>query len=350
MPTGAQSYPERPVRIILGAPPGSGPDIVGRILAEKMAGELGQPVIVENRPGASGTIAAQLAAKANADGYSVLLGTAANLAVVPHLLPSANYDPITTFVPVGLIQRGPYVMAVYPGVPARNLPEFIAYAKSNPGKLDFGTPGTGSAHHVVWELFQLRTETRLTHIPYKGGAQAVQDTIAGRIAVFMASANSRIAQFVAAGKLRYIAVTGATRLKQLPSVPTVSEQGVPGFEAYAWWGLLIPPARRRKRSREQTPRSTQRSTTRESAGGCVIKACRTNASQPRRRSSVPGSPRNTRAGAKSSRTPESESNDGPAELPVRSHRPWEGESSWRLRQPGSATPNIDARGVRSAEG
>ena len=240
IPTGAQSFPERPVRILLGAPPGSGPDIVGRILAERMAGELGQPVIVENRPGASGTIAAQLAAKANADGYSVLLGTAANLAVVPHLLPSANYDPITTFVPVGLIQRGPYVMAVYPGVPARNLPEFIAYAKSNPGKLDFGTPGTGSAHHVVWELFQLRTETRLTHIPYKGGAQAVQDTIAGRIAVFMASANSRIAQFVAAGKLRYIAVTGATRLKQLPSVPTASEQGVPGFEAYAWWGLLMP--------------------------------------------------------------------------------------------------------------
>jgi tripartite-type tricarboxylate transporter receptor subunit TctC len=240
IPTGAQSFPERPVRILLGAPPGSGPDIVGRILAERMAGELGQPVIVENRPGASGTIAAQLAAKANADGHSVLLGTAANLVVAPHLLPSANYDPITTFVPVGLIQRGPYVMAVYPGVPARNLPEFIAYAKSNPGKLDFGTPGTGSAHHVAWELFQLRTGTRLVHIPYKGGAQAVQDTIAGRIAVFMASPNSRIAQFVAAGKLRYIAVTGATRLKQLPSVPTASEQGVPGFEAYAWWGLLMP--------------------------------------------------------------------------------------------------------------
>jgi len=157
-----------------------------------MAGELGQPVIVENRPGASGTIAAQLAAKASADGHTVLLGTAANLVVAPHLVPSANYDPITAFVPVGLIQRGPYVMAVYPGVPARNLSQFIAYAKSDPGKLDFGTPGTGSAHHVAWELFQLRTGTRLVHIPYKGGAQAVQDTIAGRIAVFMASPNSRL--------------------------------------------------------------------------------------------------------------------------------------------------------------
>lgn len=238
--TGAQSYPARPVRILLGAPPGSGPDIVGRILAEKMAGDLGQPVIVENRPGASGTIAAQLAARASADGHTMLLGTAANLAVAPHLLPSARYDPMTAFAPVGLIQRGPYVIAVYPGVPARNLPEFIAHAKSNPGKLDFGTPGVGSAHHVAWELFQLRTGTRLTHIPYKGGAQVVQETIAGRIAVFMASPNSRISQFVEAGKLRYIAITGAARLKQLPSVPTVSEQGVPGFEAYSWWGLLMP--------------------------------------------------------------------------------------------------------------
>ena len=236
----AESYPARPVRILLGAPPGSGPDIVGRILAERMADDLGQPVIIENRPGASGTIAAQLAAKATADGHTVLLGTAANLVVAPHLLPSANYDPVAAFVPVGLIQRGPYVMAVYPGVRARNLPEFIAYAKAHPGKLDFGTPGVGSAHHVAWELFQLRTGTRLTHIPYKGGARAVQDTITGRIAVFMASPNSRIAQFVDAGKLRYIATTGAKRLKQLPSVPTVSEQGVPGFEAYAWWGLLMP--------------------------------------------------------------------------------------------------------------
>jgi tripartite-type tricarboxylate transporter receptor subunit TctC len=238
--TSAQSYPARPVRILVGTPPGTGPDIVGRILAEKIAGELGQPVIVENRPGASGTIAAQLAAKASADGHTLLLGTAANLAVAPHLLPSAHYDPMRAFAPVGLIQRGPYAIAVYPRVPVRNLPEFIAHAKSNPGKLDFGTPGTGSAHHVAWELFMMRTGTQLVHIPYRGGAQAFQDVITGRIAVFMASANSRITQYVEAGRLRYLAVTGATRLKQLPSVPTVSEEGVPGFEAYAWWGLLMP--------------------------------------------------------------------------------------------------------------
>lgn len=244
--TGAQSNPARPVRILVGTPPGTGPDIVGRILAEKMAGELRQPVIVENRPGASGTIAAQLAARASADGHTMLLGTAANLAVAPHLLPSARYDPMRAFVPVGLIQRGPYAIAVYPGVPARNLPEFIAHAKSNPGKLDFGTPGTGSAHHVAWELFMMRTGTQLVHIPYKGGAQALQDVITGRIAVFMASPNSRITQYVEAGKLRYIAVTGATRLNQLPSVPTVSEQGVPGFEAYAWWGVLMPAGAPRK--------------------------------------------------------------------------------------------------------
>lgn len=237
---GAQSYPSRPVRVLLGSSPGSGPDIVGRILAEKMAGDLGQPVIVDNRPGASGTIAAQLATRANADGYTMLLGTAANLAVAPYLLPSARYNPLTAYAPVGLIQRGPYVMAVHPAVAARDLPEFIAYARSSPGKIDFGTPGVGSAHHVAWELFQLRTGTRLVHVPYKGGAQAVQDTVAGRIKVFMASPNTRIAQFVGAGKLRYIAVTGATRVKQLPSVPTASEQGVPGYEAYAWWGLLMP--------------------------------------------------------------------------------------------------------------
>ena len=165
---GAESYPVRPVRALLGAPPGSGPDIVGRILIEKMALDLGQPVIMDNRPGASGTIAAQLAIKSNADGYTVLLGTAANLAVAPHLLPSARYDPTTAYTPVGLIQRGPYVIAVHPAVPAQNLRQFISYAKSNPGKLDFGTPGTGSAHHVAWELFRMRTGTRLVHIPYKG--------------------------------------------------------------------------------------------------------------------------------------------------------------------------------------
>jgi len=236
----APSYPVRPVRMILHPQPGTGPDVVARVLAEKIAGEIGQPVVVENRPGASGTIAGELVARANADGYTMLLGTVANLAVIPHLLSKFPYDPLKAFAPIGLIQRGPYVVVVHPGIPARNLHELIAHAKANPEKLNFGTPGLGSTHHLVWELFMMRTAAKLVHIPYRGAAQALTETVAGRVHLYMGGPNLSVTQNVEAGKLQYIALTGASRSERLPTVRTMIEQGLPGFEAYQWWGLFMP--------------------------------------------------------------------------------------------------------------
>jgi tripartite-type tricarboxylate transporter receptor subunit TctC len=236
----AQSYPARPVRIVVMTAPGGAVDTVSRILANAMSSEFGRPVIVENRPGASGTMAAQLVASANPDGHTLLVGVAANLAVAPHLLQGVRYDPVKAFAPIGLIQRGPYALCAHSSVPARNLREFLDYARHNPGKLNFATPGVGSAHHLVWELLISRTGIQLLHVPFQGGATMVTETVAGRTQLLLNTAGSTMTQYVQAGRLRYLGLTGASRLKQLPDVPTFAEQGMPGFEAYSWWGLLAP--------------------------------------------------------------------------------------------------------------
>ncbi|MFN0300357.1 MAG: Bug family tripartite tricarboxylate transporter substrate binding protein [Burkholderiales bacterium] len=233
-------YPNKPVKLVVGFPPGTPPEVVGRLITERLAASLGQPFVIENRPGAAGTIAASAVAQAPADGYTLMLGVAAALAVAPHLLPSAKYDPRKDFAPIGLIQRGPYYVFVRNELPINSLQELIAYSKENPTQLNYASPGTGTVHHLTWELFMQRTGAKLLHVPFQGGAQMVMDTVAGRTQVFMDNASSAVMAHIKSGTLRMIGVTADRRSEQFPSIATGIEQGVPGFESYSWWGLVAP--------------------------------------------------------------------------------------------------------------
>ena len=236
----AQAYPSKPVRVVIGFPPGTPPEVVGRMVSDKMAATMGQPFVVENRPGASGTISANLVAQAEPDGYTLMVGVAANLAVAPHLLPSAKYDPSKVFTPIGQIQRGPYFVFVRSDLPVNTVPELVAYAKANPGKLNFGTPGLATLHHLTWELLMQRTGTSLVHVPFQGGAQVVTEAMAGRIQTFMENASGAVMAQVRSGAFRAIGMTGAQRAAQLPNVPTTAEQNLAGIESYSWWGMVGP--------------------------------------------------------------------------------------------------------------
>jgi tripartite-type tricarboxylate transporter receptor subunit TctC len=234
------AYPTKPVKLIVPFPPGTPPEVIGRLLMERLTVSMGQPFVLENRPGATGTIAASAVVQAPADGYTLMLGVAATLAVAPHLLASAKFDPRKDFAPIGLIQRGPYYVIVRSELPINTLQELIAYTKANPSRLNFATPGTGTVHHLTWELFMQRTGAKLVHIPYQGGAQMVIDTVAGRTQVMMENASSGVMAHVKSGVLRMIAVTADRRSAQYSNIATGAEQGVPGFESYSWWGLVAP--------------------------------------------------------------------------------------------------------------
>ena len=216
--------------------PGGATDTAGRVLAESMSATLGRQVVVDNRPGASTTLGARLVAQSPPDGYTVLFGVAANLALVPQLAPS-GYDPLTAFTAIGLIQRGPYVLSITRRLEIADVKQLIDYARANPGKLAYATPGVGSAQHLAWEMLASRTGTRFLHVP---GGKMLIDTIAGRIPLLLDSPSPTLIQSAEAGKLRFIALSGARRLEQLPHVPTFIEQGLAGFEAYSWWGLVAP--------------------------------------------------------------------------------------------------------------
>lgn len=237
----AQAWPAKPIKLVVGFPPGVSPELASRILAARMTESLGQAVIVENRPGAIGTIAAFAVANAAPDGYTILVGLAANLGTGPHLMPAAKYDPVKSFAPIGFIQRGPYFVTVRSDLPVRTFQEFIDYAKKNPGKLNIGVPGAGSVHHLSWESLMSRLGFKVTIIPVAGTAQEVTETLAGRLDGFMDNAGSVVAAQVRAGKFRFIAMTGLQRTAaQFPEVPTLDELGVKGFESYSWWGLAAP--------------------------------------------------------------------------------------------------------------
>jgi tripartite-type tricarboxylate transporter receptor subunit TctC len=236
---GAQTYPAKPITLVNAFPPGGSTDIIARQLAAKLSQRLAQQVVVDNRAGASGTIGAASVARAEPDGYTMLFGVAANLAVAPAVLKSLPYDPVKSFASVVEIARGPYVLTVNPSVPAKDVAEFVAYAKQNPGKLNYGSPGQGSVHHLVNEMLKQATGIDLVHVPYKGGAPMYTAVVAGEVQVLIDGMPGPLAH-IRSGKIRALGVTGDRRLAVLPDVKSFAEQGVKGVDAQFWWGIVVP--------------------------------------------------------------------------------------------------------------
>ena len=239
-PARADDYPSRPIRVIVPFSPGGAVDGPMRLIAQELGKRLGQPVVVENKPGAGATIGSDVAAKAAPDGYTLLLASQTN-AISATLYSKLPFDPIEDFTPVTLIGREPGVVVVNPSVPAKTLQEFIAYVKANPGKVDYASSGNGSGQHLFAALLASKTGMKMNHVPYRGSGQATTDLLSGVVAMAIPGTAGMVGH-IKAGKLRALAVTGAHRSPQLPDVPTVIESGVPGYEAYVWMGLLAPKA------------------------------------------------------------------------------------------------------------
>jgi len=237
----AQPYPYRPVRMVIGSAPGSGNDIAGRILIAKISEAWGQQIVMENRPGANQAIAAEIVARAPADGYTLLLCGTVTVAINPALYKKLRYDPQRDFAPVALIGTVPNVLVVHPSTPVATVGEFIAYAKASPGKYSFGSSGIGSTLHLAMEMLMSTTGIKLVHVPYKGGALAMADLLGGHLLAIFENVPVG-APSVRAGKVRALGVTAAKRSAQLPDVPTFIEAGFPGFEIYAWYGVCAPAA------------------------------------------------------------------------------------------------------------
>jgi tripartite-type tricarboxylate transporter receptor subunit TctC len=233
----AQTYPARPVRWIVGFPAGGAADIVARIMAQSLSERLGQQFVIENRPGAGSNIAAASVVRAPPDGYTLLWITQVN-ATNATLYDNLGFDFIRDFVPVASISRGPFVMLVNPSFPAKTVPEFIAYAKANPGKINMASGGNGTASHIAGELFKFMAGVDMVHVPYKGSAPSITDLLGGQVQVDFDLVSAAI-EHVRAGKLRALAVTTATRQQVLPDVPAVGEF-VPGYEASGWVGIGAP--------------------------------------------------------------------------------------------------------------
>lgn len=236
--TSAQAWPTRPIKLIVPLTAGGPTDLLARILSQPLSERLGQPIIIENRPGAGGNIGADLAAKSDPDGYTLLLGTSGPLAINASLYGNLRFDPIKGFAPVILAATAPFVVTVNPTMAAKTLRELLAYAKQNPGKLNFGAV-PGSAAHLATELFKSTAGINIVHVPYKGAAPATNDLIAGQIDMSFASTPGVLPQ-IKAGKLRALAVTSSERLKVLPDVPTLAESGLDGYSASVWYGVVAP--------------------------------------------------------------------------------------------------------------
>ena len=234
----AETYPSKPVWLIVTYPPAGSSDLMGRILGQKLAELWGQPVIVENKPGAAGSIGMDYAAHQPPDGYSFLIGNLGPVTVNP-LLSKVPYDVERDFVPVSLIATGPNVLVVNPKTPVKNLGELIAYARANPGKLNFGSGGPGSVAHLSGEMLKSLAHVDIVHVPYKGGILSVNDLIAGHVQMVFSDALP-VMQHIRAGTLRALAITSPERSPLVPDVPTCVESGVPGLVAVNWWGVLLP--------------------------------------------------------------------------------------------------------------
>lgn len=231
-------YPAKPVKIIVPLAAGGPTDILTRIIAQPLAGRLGQPVLVDNRPGAGGNIGAEFVAKSAPDGYTLFMGTSGPLAINVTLYGKLPFDPQRDFAPVILVASAPFVVAANPTVPAGSLEELVTLAKQRPGKLNYGSV-TGSASHLATELFKSMAGIDIQHVPYKGAAPATNDLIAGQIDLSFASTPG-VLQYVGSGKLKALGVTGRRRVAQLPEVPTLAESGLKGYEASVWYGVVAP--------------------------------------------------------------------------------------------------------------
>jgi tripartite-type tricarboxylate transporter receptor subunit TctC len=234
-----QSYPQRPIRLIVGQAPGGATDIVTRAFAGRLSDELGQTIVVDNRAGAGGIIGAAIVATAPPDGYTLLAGTNGPIAISPHVTPGLQFNPAKDFAPVALYSEVPFVLVAHPGVKATTVRELIALAKAEPGRLHFASSGQAGTPHLCMELFRYLTGVDIVHVPYKGGAPAQVDLLAGRVELYCAGLPS-LAPQLKSGKIRALAVAAPRRLPAMPNVPTGAEQGLNAFEVNAWNGVLAP--------------------------------------------------------------------------------------------------------------
>jgi tripartite-type tricarboxylate transporter receptor subunit TctC len=235
----AQDYPSRPITLVVPYAAGGGNDVIARIVAERMSANLGQPIVIENRGGAGGTIATRQVAKAEPDGYTLLIATS-SLAINPSLYPNIGYDPRKDFAPVGLIASSSNVVLVHPSMPGKSIAELIALAKREDGKLTFASTGTGSSVHLAAELFAGMAGVKITHVPYKGSGPALNDLIGGHVSMMFSTMASAAGLVKDGSKVRALAVTGAKRSELFPGLPTVAEAGLPGYEAVLHYGIVAP--------------------------------------------------------------------------------------------------------------
>jgi tripartite-type tricarboxylate transporter receptor subunit TctC len=235
----AADYPNRPIRLVVGQAPGGATDIVARVFTARWAEELGGSIVVDNRAGAGGIIGVEIVAHAPADGYTLLVATNGPIAISPHVMKKLPYEPLRDFAPVALFSQVPYVVVVHPSVKAQTLGEFIALARVQPGKINFGSSGQAGTPHLCGELLKNLTGIDIVHVPYRGAGPALNDLIPGRVDVMFNNIGA-VMPLIQGGQLRALGVTSAKRARELPDVPTVSEAGVPGFDVSAWYALFVP--------------------------------------------------------------------------------------------------------------
>ncbi len=236
--TRAQGYPEKPLKMIIPYPPGGGADAWGRLVAAKLEKVMGQAIVFDYKPGGSTTIGADAAARSPADGYTVFMIDSTAFAFVPNMR-KVNYDPIRSFTPVGLLGVGPMLLVANPSLPVRNVQELVAHAKANPGKITIASAGVGSPHHLIGEFFKNRAGINLTHVPYKGAVQYIADLVGGQVDLAVSTITPAL-QHLASGRLRALGVSSARRSSALPDVPTIAEQGLPGFDEKPWSAFVAP--------------------------------------------------------------------------------------------------------------
>ena len=235
----AQDYPARAIRFIVPFPPGGGNDTLARMIGRRLATAVGQPVVIDNRPGAAGTVGAEAAARAPADGYTLFLAGIATHGINPNLRADLPYDPIADFDAVTLIASAPLLMVVHPSLPVQSVSDLVALAKARPGQINYASNGAGTSSHLAMEMFCLATGMRMLHVPYKGMSPALAGLLAGEAQIMFSSAVAMLPQ-VKAGKLRVIAMTGPSRAPAIPEIPTVAEAGVPGYQTASWYGVAVP--------------------------------------------------------------------------------------------------------------